>query len=45
MDNNVPVYNISDLSDVKNFLLCIIFGVGGGVGIWSCFQPFGLKRA
>lgn len=30
MDNNVLVYNVSDLSDVNNFLLCIIFG--GGVG-------------
>lgn len=41
MDNNVLVYNISDLSDVNNFLLCIIFG--GGVGddmeLFSAIRP------
>lgn len=41
MDNNVLVYNISDLSDVNNFLLCIIFrgGVGDDMELFSAFRP------
>lgn len=40
MDNNVLVYNISDLSDVNNFLLCIIFwgGVGDDMELFSAIR-------